>query len=86
MDRRIVQRIIAVRDPEETGTLFKRLRAKLADLQKFSSVSETPVCFPVGYNIFGSYLCNAGNILKKRSRSRIQVYADPVYTVFNNAI
>ena len=81
-----IQRILSSCNSHKTGTLFKCLGPQLGNLQQLLSVCKCTVFLPVGHNIFGNGFRDSFNIFQKRSRSCIQIHADPVYTVLHYAL
>ena len=86
MDTCGIQRILAIQDPQETGTLLICLRPQLRYLQQLFSAYKTPVIFSVIHNIFCNGLINTGDIFQERCGCGIQIHADFIYTVFYHAI
>ena len=81
-----IQRILSVRNSQEARALLKSLRPKLGHLEKILAGHKPPVLLTISHNILGRSLRNPRNILKQRSRCRVQIDANLVHAVLHHAI
>ena len=80
-----IKRILSILNAQETGALFICLRPELCHFQKLASALESAVFFSVIHNVLCNHLTDSGNIFQERRRCGIQIYADLIDAVFDNA-
>ena len=84
MDAGGIQRLLASADPHEARALLKGLRPELRHLQDLLPAGKTAVLLTIGDDILRGGLRDAGDILQKRGRCRVQVDAHRVHAVLDH--
>ena len=86
MDTRRIERVVAVADSKEPGTLLKSLRAQTRNLQQRLTTTK----WPGGVAVSDDCLCqrcrHPGNAREQRHGCGVQINADCVHGVFHHRI
>ena len=85
MNARGVEHLDGARNAEEARRLLIRLAAEARNLEQLGTVQKLAVRLAVFYDILSHRRAYARNIRKQRIRRRVEVDADRVDAVLNNA-
>src|SRR5260370_1843245 len=84
MDRRAVQGIFTILDPEKSRSLLKRLITETFDFTKLSPGSDQAVLTTIRHHVLRELVANAGYVLQQIQRRGIEFDTYPVHTRFNH--
>ena len=86
VDARVVEDVLRLRDTQEAGALFVRLRAEFRHLLELRAAGELAVLLTVRDDVLRDGPVDAGDVRQERGRRRVEVRADGVDTVLDDAV
>jgi len=86
VDRRGVERIVATADAEKSRRLLKSPVAEAADLEQFTTCAESALTIPVGDDVLGDAVGQAGDACQQRCRGCVQIHSNRVHAILYDGI
>src|SRR5690606_987672 len=86
VDGRGIERLLAVRDAQETGRLFEGAVAEPGDLEQVLAAGECAVLVAVGDDGSGNRPAEDGYAGKQRCRRHVEIDTDGVHRIFDDGI
>ena len=86
MHRRVVQRIVAVGNTQETSTLLESLRSHPGHLQEVAPRGKRSVLGTIVHNVPGQLGPQAGDVGQQVPAGRVHIHADQIHTAFHRLV
>ena len=80
MDGRVVERILGVRDAEETCTLLEGRGSETRHLLQLGAGGESPILLPVIHNVLSKRRTQSADIHQQMLGGRVEIHTNEVYT------